>query len=69
MKMFLTEFKDKGISFSGPNIIAETLELAKLTAEAHGLIITGEFNEIHVSEDSPDYTYVNKINEDDITIH
>tara|TARA_R100001460_G_scaffold65361_1_gene105659 strand:- start:180 stop:380 length:201 start_codon:yes stop_codon:yes gene_type:complete len=46
MKIFLTEVEQDGKRYAGPNILAETWELAEEAAEFNNLILIGELQEI-----------------------
>ena len=46
MKIFLTEVEKEGIRYAGPNILAETWELAEEAALINDLILIGELKEI-----------------------
>ena len=51
MKIYLTEFTWDGAEYSGPNIVAKTLEEAKLICESFGCRIVGELTDVIVAED------------------
>ncbi len=47
MKIFITRFIWDGIGYEGPDIHAETEEIALLIAESQGLILEGELTELY----------------------
>jgi hypothetical protein len=51
MKIYLTELEIYGNVYSGPNIIAATLEQAELAANKNGLVVVGELENIVVNDD------------------
>ena len=55
MKIFLTEIEKEGRRYAGPNILAETWELAQEAAQFNNLILVGEFVEIIADGDSMNY--------------
>ena len=55
MKIFLTEIEKEGRRYAGPNIFAETWELAQEAAQFNNLILVGEFVEIIADGDSMHY--------------
>ena len=48
MKVFLTEVMMHGITYAGPNIVADSLDRALQAADENGLILTGEIDSIVV---------------------
>ena len=50
MKIFLTQFIWDGATHTGPNIIAETWEHARIIAEGAGLEVVGELTDIVVTD-------------------
>ena len=48
MKVFLTEVEMHGRTYTGPNIVADSLDMALKAAEENGLILTGEIDNIVV---------------------
>ena len=46
MKIYLTRFIWDGSEYAGPNIHAETFEIAEAIAEYHGLKVDGELTDI-----------------------
>ncbi len=52
MKIFLTEIEAYGTTFTGPNIVASSFEVAELAAAQNNLVVVGELDSIYVDEDS-----------------
>ena len=52
MKIFLTEIEAYGTTFTGPNIVASSFEVAELAAAQNNLIVVGELDSIYVDKDS-----------------
>ena len=46
MKIYSTRFVWDGKEYGGPNIHAETIEIAQAIAEHNGLIVQGELTDI-----------------------
>jgi hypothetical protein len=63
MKIFLTEIDAYGTKFSGPNIIASTIERAEEAATQNGLIVVGQLDSIYI--DDSDSEHVNVLNKDE----
>ena len=51
MRIFLTEFTYKGQTHDGPDIIAETREIAEKTAKRKGVPVIGELASLLAIED------------------
>ena len=51
MKIYLTEFTWDGLDYTGPNIVAQTLEEAELICESFGCRIVGELTDVIVAGD------------------
>jgi len=69
MKIFLTEIDAYGSKFSGPNIIASTIERAEEAATQNGLIVVGELDSIYIN-DELEQEHLNTIpKKDDRTVH
>jgi hypothetical protein len=51
MKIFATEFKHDGKSYSGPNIVARDFEQAEDIADLKGLVVLGEVTDYVYLED------------------
>jgi len=69
MKIFLTEIKAYGTTFTGPNIVASTYEQAELAAAQNHLVVVGELDSIYV-DDKLEQEYLNTIpKENDRTVH
>jgi|TARA_B100000242_G_scaffold26647_1_gene16234 hypothetical protein len=51
MRIFLTEFTYKGQTHDGPDIIAETREIAEKTAKRKGVTVIGELDSLLAIED------------------
>ena len=51
MKIYLTELEIYGNVYTGPNIIAATLEQAEVAANKNGLVVVGEIENIVVNDD------------------
>jgi hypothetical protein len=63
MKIFLTEIEAYGTTFTGPNIVASSFEVAELAAAQNNLIVVGELDSIYVDKDSE--KHLNTIPKDD----
>ena len=63
MMIFLTEIDAYGTKFSGPNIIASTIERAEEAATQNGLIVVGQLDSIYI--DDSDSEHVNVLNKDE----
>ena len=69
MNIFLTEIDAYGSKFSGPNIIASTIERAEEAATQNGLIVVGELDSIYIN-DELEQEHLNTIpKKDDRTVH
>ena len=51
MRIFLTEFTYKGQTHDGPDIIAESREIAEKTAKRKGVTVIGELDSLLAIED------------------
>ena len=51
MRIFLTEFTYKGETHDGPDIIAESREIAEKTAKRKGVTFIGELDSLLAIED------------------
>lgn len=51
MRIFLTEFTYKGETHDGPDIIAESREIAEQTAKRKGVTVIGELDSLLAIED------------------
>ena len=51
MKIYMTEFTWDGLDYTGPNIVAQTLEEAELICESFGCRIVGELTDVIVAGD------------------
>ena len=51
MRIFLTEFTYKGETHDGPDIIAESREIAEKTAKRKGVTVIGELDSLLAIED------------------
>tara|TARA_R100001440_G_scaffold17096_1_gene28949 strand:+ start:381 stop:560 length:180 start_codon:yes stop_codon:yes gene_type:complete len=51
MRIFLTEFIYKGETHDGPDIIAESREIAEKTAKRKGVTVIGELDSLLAIED------------------
>ena len=51
MRIFLTEFTYKGETHDGPDIIAESREIADKTAKRKGVTVIGELDSLLAIED------------------
>ena len=51
MRIYMTEFTWDGTDYSGPNIVAKTLQEAELVCESFGCRIVGELTDVIVAED------------------
>jgi hypothetical protein len=54
MKIYLTEFTWDGLDYTGPNIVAETLQEAELVCESFGCQIVGELTDVIMAENKID---------------
>ena len=63
MKIFLTELEAYGTLFSGPNIIASTIERAEEAATQNGLIVVGQLDSIYIDDSNSEH--VNVLNKDE----
>ena len=68
MKIFLTEIDAYGTTFSGPNIIASTIERAEEAATQNGLIVVGQLDSIYIDDSNSEHVNVLP-NEDEKIIH
>jgi len=68
MKIFLTEIDAYGTTFSGPNIIASTIEKAEEAATQNGLVVVGQLDSIYIDNSNSEHMNVLP-NEKDRTIH
>lgn len=50
MKIFLTEFIFKDVTYAGPNIIANDIDTAELAALDNGLTVVGELTAMVVEK-------------------
>ena len=66
MKIFLTEIDAYGTTFSGPNIIASTIERAEEAATQNGLIVVGQLDSIYIDDSNSEHVNVLNKNEDKI---
>ena len=58
MKIFLTEIDAYGTTFSGPNIIASTIERAEEAATQNGLIVVGQLDSIYIDDSNSEHVNV-----------
>ena len=58
MKIFLTEIDAYGTKFSGPNIIASTIERAEEAATQNGLIVVGQLDSIYIDDSNSEHVNV-----------
>jgi hypothetical protein len=58
MKIFLTEIDAYGTTFSGPNIIASTIEKAEEAATQNGLIVVGQLDSIYIDDSNSEHINV-----------
>ena len=68
MKIFLTEIDAYGTTFSGPNIIASTIERAEEAATQNGLIVVGQLDSIYIDDSNSEHVNVLP-NKDEKIIH
>ena len=68
MKIFLTEIDAYGTKFSGPNIIASTIERAEEAATQNGLIVVGQLDSIYIDDSNSEHVNVLP-NENEKIIH
>ena len=68
MKIFLTEIDAYGTKFSGPNIIASTIERAEKAATQNGLVVVGQLDSIYIDDSNSEHVNVLP-NEDEKIIH
>ena len=58
MKIFLTEIDAYGTTFSGPNIIASTIERAEEAATQNGLVVVGQLDSIYIDDSNSEHVNV-----------
>ena len=68
MKIFLTEIDAYGTKFSGPNIIASTIERAEKAATQNGLVVVGQLDSIYIDDSNSEHVNVLP-NEDEKIVH
>jgi hypothetical protein len=51
VRIYMTEFTWDGTDYSGPNIVAKTLQEAELVCESFGCRIVGELTDVIVAGD------------------
>jgi len=68
MKIFLTEIDAYGTKFSGPNIIASTIERAEEAATQNGLVVVGQLDSIYIDDSNSEHVNVLP-NEDEKIVH
>lgn len=69
MKIFITEYEQKGIKYSGVNIYADSEENAEKIADRNNLTIIGEILEIKFKPEIEEEMALLLIEEDEKTLH
>lgn len=69
MKIFITEYEQKGVKYSGVNIYAESEEKAEQIADKNNLTIIGEILDIKFKPEIEQELEEHFISAEDITLH
>ena len=69
MKIFITEYEQKGVKYSGVNIYADSEENAEKIADRNNLTIIGEILEIKFKPEIEEEMALLLIEEDEKTLH
>ncbi len=69
MKIFITEYEQKGVKYSGVNIYAESEEKAEQIADNNNLTIIGEILDIRFKPEIEKELEEHFFNAEDTTLH